>query len=700
MKNTEYRIKNYHIDFSRNQITVEGESNILPPKAMAVLEVLILSQGKVISVEYLLEKVWVDAVVTVNTLHRCISQLRKVFKDDSKLQRVIKTHAKQGYSLIIPAIIQDTSVVPDLAPNLALNPELTSEKQMHSKKTVVGIIGGLFLTIILFFSVEQPFTNQNKNYTHIKSLTSSDDNEAYGSYSPNGRFIVFQRNIDACYSDLWAKDLVSKKEFKLTSREGVYGQPDWSPDGNHLVFIERNSCPQKNRLKTHCWSVNTIGFASARAAPQNPSRILECNKHYTKKAQWLLDGEISFLQENDDNNMSLKRYNPRTGETLNIYTPKEQYIYSFDYSLNQNQYAVLSFSATNEHKIEVINARGKLLSSHNIEMPKGVSIYKTMEAEYHPTADYLITATSQGVFKFYPNGEFELVPLAQRHGLYNPSFHPDGERIIATEVHADTDNILLNLEIEEFKTTDLTSLLPYQIARSNMNDDFAIFQPLGNGIAFTSKRTDIRQLWFKKENDVFQLSDVEFGIQKKGIAWSPSGNKIASLVDNQVNIFSVNKTREKVKSKHQITEIMQWPLATKLLVKALSLGEEGLYYLDLKTDDLTVLAEKEVAWASYLSNTEVIYLDSNNQFWVVDKEEKKEIKALFEQLERPYFAVDNQFVFGINKQRELWRYSLDTDKLKIIKQLPFSTRYVSDVNNKRVLITHMKEFRKELVELH
>ena len=95
----QYWIGGFFIDLSRNQITQNKQSQIIAPKALAVLTYLAENQGKVVSHDALLTHVWQDTVVSPNTLQRSIAQLRKALGDNGKVQVHIKTHAKQGYSL-------------------------------------------------------------------------------------------------------------------------------------------------------------------------------------------------------------------------------------------------------------------------------------------------------------------------------------------------------------------------------------------------------------------------------------------------------------------------------------------------------------------------------------------------------------------------------------------------------------------------
>ncbi len=91
----QYWIGGFFIDLPRNQITHNGQTITLAPKALAVLTCLAEQQGQVVSQDTLLEKVWPNSVVSPNTLQRSIAQLRKALGDDGKGQQYIKTHAKK-----------------------------------------------------------------------------------------------------------------------------------------------------------------------------------------------------------------------------------------------------------------------------------------------------------------------------------------------------------------------------------------------------------------------------------------------------------------------------------------------------------------------------------------------------------------------------------------------------------------------------
>jgi TolB-like protein/DNA-binding winged helix-turn-helix (wHTH) protein len=80
---------------------------------MQVLVCLAARAGEVVPKERLMQAVWPDTFVTDDVLTRAISELRRVFDDDAKEQRVIQTIPKGGYRLI--ASVSFTDPAPDVA---------------------------------------------------------------------------------------------------------------------------------------------------------------------------------------------------------------------------------------------------------------------------------------------------------------------------------------------------------------------------------------------------------------------------------------------------------------------------------------------------------------------------------------------------------------------------------------------------------
>lgn len=94
----------------------------------------------------------------------------------------------------------------------------------------------------------------------------------------------------------------------------------------------------------------------------------------------------------------------------------------------------------------------------------------------------------------------------------------------------------------------------------------------------------------------------------------------------------------------------------------------------------------------------MIYLDNKYQFWY-ESETPNIIAKLNNQLEQPVAAFYQGKLYGVNKEQELWSYSLVTDKAEILVKLPQNTRYLSDYNGTDFLITQMERLKKDLISI-
>jgi TolB-like protein/DNA-binding winged helix-turn-helix (wHTH) protein/Tfp pilus assembly protein PilF len=98
----DFRIGEFLVSPALNQISRNGTSARVEPKAMRVLVYLAGHPG-VVSKEQLISAVWPDVFVSEDVLPGCISALRKTLSDDARRPRFIETIHKGGYRLLVPA---------------------------------------------------------------------------------------------------------------------------------------------------------------------------------------------------------------------------------------------------------------------------------------------------------------------------------------------------------------------------------------------------------------------------------------------------------------------------------------------------------------------------------------------------------------------------------------------------------------------
>ena len=97
-----FRLGPWTVEPSLNSISSEQRTTRVQPKVMQVLLQLAERSREVVTKEELIQAVWAGTFVTDDVLTRAISELRRVFGDDSKEPRFIQTIHKSGYRLIVP----------------------------------------------------------------------------------------------------------------------------------------------------------------------------------------------------------------------------------------------------------------------------------------------------------------------------------------------------------------------------------------------------------------------------------------------------------------------------------------------------------------------------------------------------------------------------------------------------------------------
>jgi DNA-binding winged helix-turn-helix (wHTH) protein len=90
----------FRFDADRHELSRDGQPVSLEPRAIAVLEDLLLHAGELRSREALLDAVWGHRHVTQDVVHRCIAQLRRALDDPVGQPHFIQTVHRRGYRFV------------------------------------------------------------------------------------------------------------------------------------------------------------------------------------------------------------------------------------------------------------------------------------------------------------------------------------------------------------------------------------------------------------------------------------------------------------------------------------------------------------------------------------------------------------------------------------------------------------------------
>ncbi len=94
------RIGAWRVDPALDEISRDGATVKLEPRAMKVLLCLAEHAGQVVSVDQLLDAVWKDVVVTPDSVYQAVAGLRRALGDTSKDPAYIVNVLRRGYRLV------------------------------------------------------------------------------------------------------------------------------------------------------------------------------------------------------------------------------------------------------------------------------------------------------------------------------------------------------------------------------------------------------------------------------------------------------------------------------------------------------------------------------------------------------------------------------------------------------------------------
>ncbi len=116
----------FRLDTERKQLLQAGQVVPLPPKAVAVLTVLLQRPGRVVEKQELLEIIWPDAMVEEANLTQTVYVLRKALSQNGNSQPLIETLPRLGYRLVAEVReVAEEEIAPVITPWTAMSEQVS-----------------------------------------------------------------------------------------------------------------------------------------------------------------------------------------------------------------------------------------------------------------------------------------------------------------------------------------------------------------------------------------------------------------------------------------------------------------------------------------------------------------------------------------------------------------------------------------------
>ena len=246
----DFRIGEWVVQPQLNSIRNGDDVLRLEPKVMQVLVQLALRPHEVSTKDDLIQAVWPDTHVGEQVLTRCISELRRILREDPRSPRYIQNIPKVGYRLLVPAVPveADLSVLSGSKEQIQGAGPTTpqSEREQKSRflpwglRNFVWWAGAAILVVaILSLIMIRKSTAPVNSNLRTMPITSYPGSQTQPSFSPDGNEIAFVWSQQGEASNIFVKQIGSETPLRLTSGPAQDLSPAWSPDGKSIAFIRQ-----------------------------------------------------------------------------------------------------------------------------------------------------------------------------------------------------------------------------------------------------------------------------------------------------------------------------------------------------------------------------------------------------------------------------------------------------------------------------
>lgn len=515
----------WRIEPALNRISKEGTVQQLDPRTMQVLVCLADRSGEVVKREELMDRVWGDVIVSENTLSSVIARLRKTLEDDWQNPRYIETISKSGYRLIAAVQMHAPEVTflhGDSIPimTVAMPTGVPDEAQPVMKKPTTSwlvpvllaalVVGGVIVGALWWMQPAAPVVQLPIDPQPLLTLPGT---EGEPTLSPDGTKIAFMwQGPNQDNWDLYVMLIGEDNPVRLTMSTDPEGIPAWSPDGQYLAFARGDMVLQTCSV----FRVPVIGGQEV--------RLGDCGQGITSM-DWSADGTHLVLSINvaPQTPPGLSLLNLETQEQRTLTEPPGANSIDRDpvFSPDNQQVAFRRRRQTGGYDAFVVPLAGGMPTQMTFDKRGSVG-----GVDWTPDGKNLLFSSSR-------DGEYRLwqLPLAggeptrmalNDYGLTELRHAREANRLVYRVMRDETDLWLLELD-----DTQTVQGSPRTVLSSTREELYPQFSPIGERIAFVSKRTGFYEVWTGRYDGTALIRHTDFqGVLLGAPRWSPDGQTL------------------------------------------------------------------------------------------------------------------------------------------------------------------------------
>ncbi|WP_170940443.1 winged helix-turn-helix domain-containing protein [Pseudoalteromonas sp. NBT06-2] len=594
----------------------------LEPLLYNLLAYLILNREKIVTRQELVDEVWQQVYVDDNAINRAMSRLRKICKSELQRGQILKTHYRKGYSFLLDVEIIKYDKKRTTNENIELiNAEkdkyiLVSKKnnkkdkqfevKFKDKKSIQYFLFFVFLLSILTFIY---YFNQDKDVNlkivEVKNYSSDILSWKRGTYefpylSSSGKYLAYAlKEENKPVSSLHIKDMKNLKDFIINENQYDVYPIGWSNQSN-ILFYQLISVGDDNLCEI--WSVDL----SIEPNLAKHNKLFECSSSYVLSASSYDNNKLIYTKYGYRGRLdtaALVMRDLMSNEEFQVSLPGFKPIGDYSLKISQNSER-LAFLRSQSYgtQIFVTNIDGS---------------NQSMIAE----VDYIIRSVywddmSQHIMWFNKSdnilNKYDVLTKKLQHSVVKTTedihdliFISEDDLLITTKW---TDYDLVNLSL---KTNEIINF-------SNMTLKEKLIAPLKEAQhALLLIEGERHAIWYVKGDNRSKVIELDFK-DTVSIAVSPDETQLLVARNKYLYFYSLNNYElvNKVSIVGQI-QSADWGRSDKKVIytaSSLELNKTYGWFYDIENKRSNQIYNSNLFDAKMISDTQLIYLDSKNQF--------------------------------------------------------------------------------------
>jgi len=242
---TVVRFGRFSFDRVNHILSAENGEIALPPRVLAILDLLLERAGSVVSKQTIMGSVWRDACVGDTSLTEAVSLLRQALDDDPKNPEYIQTVHRRGYRFVAPVVVAGKVRAPleVTADRESRRGRSLPHRSLAAKSVAVVLTVGLAIVAVLILTSRRGHDVGPVNGTAIRLDISSPQGVFLPFFttstlalSPDGEVLVFVGRDDDDEKHLYRRQISEFDSHVIPGTQGA-GSPFFSPDGVWVAFF-------------------------------------------------------------------------------------------------------------------------------------------------------------------------------------------------------------------------------------------------------------------------------------------------------------------------------------------------------------------------------------------------------------------------------------------------------------------------------